>query len=607
MFIRRKITVVFFILAVTYIIYLVYLIPSLYGKKPSRLKGTKIKAQEEYIDQHGVRVIVGHFKGELGSSINYTKEELNINRYSVVAGAGEEGEPVYMRGNQQILSKRLWGLNQFNLVASDTISINRKLKDVRSEECKILRYPESELTATSIIIVFHNEAWSTLVRTVHSVLNNSPNHLIKEIILVDDASERNYLGEELESHLKTLAAKILILRTKQRIGLIKSRLLGAESAQGEILTFLDAHCECTPGWIEPLLHNVKKSPDKVVCPIIDILDDETFKYTKSFSFHWGAFNAALHFRWYTLSRRVIEQRQMNSTLPYATPVMAGGLFSISRKYFWSIGSYDENMDIWGGENLEMSFRVWQCGGRVEISPCSRVGHVFRKASPYTFPRDGGVNTVLYGNLARVALVWMDQYSRFYFKSDDKAAVASNNQNVTLRLNLRKKLKCQSFDWYLDNVWPESFFPRLGQFYGKIKSKAVGENCLNMPGSRGGTIQPGPAVLFPCQNDRFHLAQMFTSHKNGYIMGDESMCLDSPNWEYDNFPGIRFSSCQEISRQVWDFKKVNSIFNEEEYKIVHRLSGKCLKVSTLGTSDILILDSCDADNEFILWYFSEYKW
>ena len=37
--------------------------------------------------------------------------------------------------------------------------------------------------------------------------------------------------------------------------------------------------------------------------------------------------------------------------------MAGGLFSIDRDYFYEIGSYDEGMDIWGAENLEMSFRV----------------------------------------------------------------------------------------------------------------------------------------------------------------------------------------------------------------------------------------------------------
>ena len=62
------------------------------------------------------------------------------------------------------------------------------------DRCLSLKYPTKLLTA-SVVIIFHNEAWSTLLRTVHTVLARSPQEYLKEIILVDDHSNFEGYGK----------------------------------------------------------------------------------------------------------------------------------------------------------------------------------------------------------------------------------------------------------------------------------------------------------------------------------------------------------------------------------------------------------------------------
>ncbi|VDO57025.1 unnamed protein product [Onchocerca flexuosa] len=86
--------------------------------------------------------------------------------------------------------------------------------------------------------------------------------------------------------------------------------------------------------------------------------------------------------------------------------MSGGLLAIDRKYFRKMGEYDTGMEIWGAENIEMSVRIWLCGGSILVAPCSHVGHVFRARRPYK--SKPGVDSKLY-NSVRTVKVWFDDY------------------------------------------------------------------------------------------------------------------------------------------------------------------------------------------------------
>jgi hypothetical protein len=63
---------------------------------------------------------------------------------------------------------------------------------------------------------------------------------------------------------------------------------------------------------------------------------------------------------------------------FRTPAMAGGLFAVNKDYFFEIGAYDEQMEIWGGENLELSFRVRRHlrSGPLGLTACFRSGKVY---------------------------------------------------------------------------------------------------------------------------------------------------------------------------------------------------------------------------------------
>nr|XP_054588611.1 polypeptide N-acetylgalactosaminyltransferase 2 isoform X1 [Nothobranchius furzeri] len=465
--------------------------------------------------------------------------------------------------------------NKFNQVESDKLRMDRAVPDTRHDHCKHKQW-QSDLPASSIIITFHNEARSALLRTVVSVLKKSPGHLVKEIILVDDYSDnrKQHAGthetnttERQQVNCAALCVpaedgallgkieKVRVLRNDRREGLMRSRVRGADAATAPVLTFLDSHCECNDHWLEPLLERVAEDKTRVVSPIIDVINMDNFQYVGASADLKGGFDWNLVFKWDYMTLEQRRARQGNPIAPIKTPMIAGGLFVMDKEYFEQLGKYDMMMDVWGGENLEISFRVWQCGGSLEIIPCSRVGHVFRKQHPYTFP--GGSGTVFARNTRRAAEVWMDEFKNFYY-----AAVPSARNvpygNIQSRLEMKKRIGCKPFKWYLENVYPELRVPDHQDIaFGALQQ---GGNCLDTLGH----FADGVVGVYECHNAGGNQEWALTKDKSVKHM---DLCLTV----VDKTPGsfIKLQGCRENdSRQKWEQIESNS-------KLLHVSSNLCL--------------------------------
>lgn len=82
--------------------------------------------------------------------------------------------------------------------------------------------------------------------------------------------------------------------------------------------------------------------------------------------------------------------------------------------------------VWSATCVKCDSQVWQCGGQLEIIPCSVVGHVFRTKSPHTFPKGTEVIT---RNQVRLAEVWMDDYKKIYYRRNKNAAVMASEVSL----------------------------------------------------------------------------------------------------------------------------------------------------------------------------------
>ncbi|OEH77341.1 inactive polypeptide N-acetylgalactosaminyltransferase-like protein 5 [Cyclospora cayetanensis] len=447
----------------------------------------------------------------------------------------------------------------FNLKLSDHLPLDRDIPDSRQPACMSITYDISTLPAASVLMVFYNEPFSTLMRSVHSVLNRTHPSLLQEIVLLDDGSDLADVAAngngKLENYVKLLP-KVRLVRSPKREGIVGARMRAIRASQADIFVVLDSHIEVQNQWLEPLVSRIREDPRRIVMPQVDGIDAENFRHIAGgigckLGFLWQLMEHSYEF--HQMARLPPEQQNSQATDFQTSPTMAGGLFAADKKFFFSIGAYDEGFRYWGTENLEFSFRLWQCGGILECAPCSRVYHIFRKGgSGYSFPSDA-----LIANKMRT-LMWMDEYADLAWRVLGKPAVDYGEESLKKRREWRAQKQCKSFKWYMENVFSEADVVHLTDvpFLGRLKHNATGL-CLDAGGQ---SFPGGHPALVRCEES--HPSQDFMYfRKIGHVMPvrNDEACLT---------PKGNFDWCRATDVMWWDF---------EGGMLQNRSAGECLTV------------------------------
>ncbi|KAG7312556.1 hypothetical protein JYU34_000852 [Plutella xylostella] len=541
-----------------------------------------------------------------------------------------EGYEAAVRGDEARLLGALGDAGGDHLCRTHTadmlnlVPYNRSIPDVCHPLCARAAYPPA-LPRASAVIAFRDPPYPALLRTLWNLLAASgwveggyrgrrarggangsraqpPSpHYLEEIILVDAASSREELRGKLAHYVRTRLPPglVRIIRLPHYVGRTHARAIGARAANGEILLFMEAGSEGARDWLRPLLHRVGTNRRVVAVPTQDQINAATLEYSEIVLFETsiGGFDFSGDFLWLPVpgGRQPAPRSKVD---PVPSPTMYGRVFAIDRSWFRALGGFEGALADAAGDALQLSLKIWMCGGSIETIPCSHVGSL----EPPVEPAGAGAGGAR-GARARAAVGWMDEYAELFFMfnpelREQSTAVAEDETSlldppdetslldppdvtsyldaggdVASSLRLRARLRCRPFSWYMQHVYPDKFLPFVDVVaWGRLATPAPRQLCAT-----GGGLPRVRAL--PCAR-RLRGDQLWALDRQQRLRNDEKCLVVFNTFLPLDMRGVVFMVCtvgEPRHNERWELHSGS---------LRHVASGACLDAGWLAGGPLL---------------------
>lgn len=295
--------------------------------------------------------------------------------------------------------------------------------------------------SASVIIPSCNEG-DRLHSTIQGVLA-STNTLPFEIVVVDDGSEDGSCDP-----LRRGTFPSVRVVDGGGLGVARARNRGAENSAGEMLVFLDAHCEVSRCWLDHLAQAMAAPDVAIVSPAFTRLGE-----SQPVGLGVGWASPLLDIHWFT----PVD----DAPGPYEIPLAPGGCQAFPAGTFRALGQFDEGFARWGSEDIDISMRAWLLGYRVLAEGRARVGHWFRETRAF----DVEESDVAFNLLRMVRMHFteprltriVDAIRPFPFFPQVEQRLARSNVDI-----IREELHAvreRDDAWFCDTFFPGLFGPK----------------------------------------------------------------------------------------------------------------------------------------------------